>query len=396
MLSVIIGKQRGGKSYYCVTLVIEYLQKSDRPIYTNLPLNPDKLCSVACFGKHRHPAVYENYMRRIHLFKSFKGKKRRLDYKYFKMENPDYLAFHKRYNLFVDIDLIRSFWHHTEPNAVILLDELYQWFSSMDTLSRDKDIINMRKELLTYTRQHGHVKDDMFLISHSEKDLDVHIRRGIQRLYLVENAKYKNISDRLFFKGLKWPIQFFIISVYEYGDQKHSDRYIRFSKQEVFSCYESFSMPETLLKKKASKLQKSTDTHIDNKANVMNFLKQTWPFIAIFLFLGISGCRAYSYIKNDLLKASVKVETGGLKSDEKKDLNEYYKVIFISPHSIVFDDNYKLNIGDIIHGYKVKKFKRFYCVLSDDAGNIYKVSYSGLRIREQQQSKNVKQHKQHG
>lgn len=383
MLNLITGKQRSGKSYYCVTLLIEYLQTSTRPIYTNLPLNPDKLCDFACSGKLRHPSLYQSYMSRLHMFVNFRGRKR-IEYKIFKFRNPDYVQSHKKYKNLLLSDLkINNFWNYTDSNSVIMLDELYQYFNALDSNKRDETSSNLRRELLTYSRQHGHFKDDMYLISHNEKDIDVHIRRGCQSLYVVENAKYKNISEKfLLLRGFKYPFQFFIISVYAYGEVKHQDRFIRFSKKIIFDCYESFSQPETLLKKKALEFQKSTDTHIDNKKNFKNYFMQTLPFFIVIIFVVVIAVVVIQFMFS-VSKTSIKIdlpEPSSVNTNNIK-ISDFHKVIFISSNCIIFDDKYKLKIGDKINDFEVKSFTRSYAVLSYN-DKLFNVSYAGLRVRQ--------------
>ena len=188
MLYCITGKQRAGKSYFCVTIVQDYLRSCTRPIYSNLPLHPDIICKML----FRSPARYALALRRIHLFRKFRsfGEARE-----FYRKNPDWCKLHQ----IIPDDGIKEFWRHTEANSVIILDELYQYFSALDYRDKSDDVMSRRRELLAYTRQHGHYKDDMFLISHSESDLDTNIRRGIQYLYVVSNSKYSNIME-----GKRW------------------------------------------------------------------------------------------------------------------------------------------------------------------------------------------------
>lgn len=389
MLSVITGKQRSGKTYYCVLLIIDYLKTCNRPIFTNLPLNPDVLADYACGGRLRNPAVYRSFLRRINIFKTFQGKRKRPEYSIFKKMNPDYLNIHKNllktnHRLLIDQEQIRQFWRIILPNSIVFLDELYQWFSSSDIFNSNAEVKAMRKELLTYTRQHGHFKDDMYLISHSQADLDINIRRGIQRLFVIKNSKYTNISENDFFKGLKWPVQFFIVKAYEYGEKEHSDRYTYFSNQKVFKCYDSFSAAETLSKTISSDSTVNVDSGVDNKANFKNFINQSSGFF-IFILITI-GCLITGgiYAKKYLFKPTSAV-VGNVKSKSKESIklnpSDFHRVFFVSPNTVIFDDNYKLNKGDFIHGCKVEKFCRDYAVLSFN-GKLKRVSYSGLRLRE--------------
>ena len=388
MLSVITGKQRSGKTYYCVLLIIDYLRTCTRPIFTNLPLNPDVLCDYACGGRLRNPALYNSYMHRLFLFKTFRGKRKRPEYFLFKAHNPDYIQIHKNLlkagnYLLIDQERIRDFWRVIKANSIVFLDELYQWFSSSDIFNSSTEVKVMRKELLTYTRQHGHFKDDMYLISHSQADLDINIRRGIQRLYVIANSKYTNISNNDFLKGLKWPVQFFIVKAYEYGEKEFSDKYTYFSKQKIFKCYDSFSAAETLGKGGVSCDSVNIDSGVDNKANIRNFFHQSSGFLIFVVITAFCLVAGVIYAKNHLLKTSASVGVSESKKSmiDSLEKSDFCKVVFISPVTVIFDDNFKLNIGDSIYGCKVEKFCRDYAVISRD-GVFKRVSYSGLRLKE--------------
>lgn len=51
-IHLITGLPRNGKSYYCVTRIVEDLINEDRGIYTNLPIHPDILCKYVAVQKH--------------------------------------------------------------------------------------------------------------------------------------------------------------------------------------------------------------------------------------------------------------------------------------------------------------------------------------------------------
>ena len=387
MLSVITGKQRAGKTFYCVTLIVKYLRQSDRNIYTNLPLNPDILCNYACNGKLKNTALYESYLKRLHVFVNFKNKKRR-EYRIFKPLNIDFIGVHKIYKTqLLAQDKIRTFWKITEPNSVIILDEVYQFFSATDIF--DTTTKELRKELLCYSRQHGHFKDDMFLVSHSQHDLDIHIRRGIQRQYVVQNSKYTNMFEGIkWLRGLKYPWQFFLVNAYEYGETELSDRYVVRPDKIIFKCYNSFSTAETLNKKAVSASSKNTDSGVDNKENVMNYLRQITPYFLLVgcLVIGASITGYYFYSKF-LSKTSTpyiydKKQVNSAKKIEPEKVTiekaiEYLKPRLITPDVIIYDGNLRLTKGMKIAGYEIKKILSDFVVLDNGA----RVSVSGIMPR---------------
>ncbi len=360
MLYVITGKQRAGKSYFSVTIMQDYLKSSNRPIYTNLPLHPD----IICKGLFRSPAKYSLALRRIFLFKKFRsfGEARE-----FYKKNPDWCKLHQ----VIEEKKILRFWQVTQANAVIVLDELYQYFSSTDYRDKSDDTAERRRELLAYTRQHGHYKDDMFLISHSESDLDVNIRRGVQYLYVIRNAKYSNIFERFtWLKGLKWPVQFFIIRGYEHGDKEYSDSWSLFPRKHVFQCYDSFSRAESVPGKSLpDENATSTDTGTNVLKNFLHFVSCLWLPLAFVSCMVIGGCVGWNEYLNFVKNQKVVISPGAGGNIEKKQPEKiveqiqeqqpvlFYSPLAVSPNRLVYP-GITLKIGDVYEGNKIVRFDR--------------------------------------
>ena len=353
MLYVITGKQRAGKSYFSVTIIQDYLKSSSRPIYTNLPLHPD----VICKGLFRSPAKYSLALRRIYLFKKFRsfGEARE-----FYRKNPDWCKFHQ----ILPEKAILRFWQVTQANAVIVLDELYQYFSSSDYRDKSDDTAERRRELLAYTRQHGHYKDDMFLISHSESDLDVNIRRGVQYLYVIRNAKYSNIFERFtWLKGLKWPFQFFIIRGYEHGDKEYSDQWAVFPRKFVFRCYDSFSRAESVPGKSLPDASaSSTDTGTNFLRNLYHFFCCLWLPLAFVICLVIGGCVGWRHYVGFVKSQKVAVFHSDSSIQKKSDSDDS-DFVFLSPLSVssnmlIYPNNLIFKRGDFYNGKTITGFDR--------------------------------------
>lgn len=278
MLSIVTGKQRAGKTYYCVEkVIVYYLKNSDRHIYTNLPIYPHKI-AMHCATSFLQ---INDYMERIHLFIDY----RKHYVKYFKNADSvfwNFSRFNKSGNHLIRKEKTRELWNVVKPNSVIVLDECYEIFNAMDYVDSSKK--DTRRELLSFCRQHGHYKLDIFLVSHNMSDLDKFIRNGTQYLYMIRNSKYSNMIDffsddeRSFMnrllRGLKWPMQFFIVEGYEFGEKKPSDKWIIWPDKRIFGMYDSFSTSHELKMAKSESGQKSGDTHVDHKKNLLNFFGQ--------------------------------------------------------------------------------------------------------------------------
>ncbi|MDD2801957.1 MAG: zonular occludens toxin domain-containing protein [Methylococcales bacterium] len=396
MLSVITGKQRSGKTFFCVTQILDYLRHSkDRHIYTNLPLNPDFLCRVAA---GRNNVVYHAYLSRIHLFKTFR---RRQDCESFLKRNHDYCKLH----LIQPEENIKSFWLHVRPNSIIMLDEVYQWFSSR--LYRDSESADRRAQLLTYTRQHGHYKDDMILITHKICDVDKAIRDGTQYFYIVRNSKYTNMFSWRWMRGLKWPYQFFIIQGFEDGDEQLSDCWNLFPDKRIFRCYDSFSAAESIPGKSLpGQDSESTDTGLNFWWNFKRFAAQAWIGLAVLGGLGIGGYYAYtairsfgamssadvahragqgaqSYLSSSAASGSaapsLRPSDGAASFPVAPPAPRFAKIRSIMPNMIIFEDDYIIRKGGYHEGFKVVSISKELTKLDND-GKIYTVRNTGLHV----------------
>lgn len=387
MLSMVSGRQRAGKTYVCVELLIEYLKESKRHIFSDFPLNPDIICEHAADGKHKHPARYRSYLERLHLFMDFSGRNK-LYYKQFKKTNPDYCALHLslpkhkaikkegRLESFIFVrdnplilsrEKLISFWNYTPANSVVFIDEAYEMFGALDQRSHGQDI---RKQLLAYTRQHGHFKDDIYLVSHKEGDIDKIIRNGIQRHYVISNSKYENMFEKRIFQGLKWPIQFFMVKIYQMGDKKESDSFYYFPKQAIFKCYNSFSVSSSLNKVAASEEDFNTDAAVDHKANWKGFTRQFFPYASFFLCTGVGIAWFIWHCIDNYTTTSVSGASPGMSSAGQGATASALKqssaptIKLLTPSTIVYSDKFIIKKGSIYHGYKVEKIDFDYVVLS--------------------------------
>lgn len=415
MFSVITGKQRAGKSLYAVSeVIVEYLKTTTRPIVTSLPINPDWIIRhitkdikkrrqymerifVFCDTRHISLRQFAKLNPLFWEYSFYSSQNRIID------ENGKYRSDRSKSCNIIDIQHVKEFWKYTPVNSVVVFDEAYESFSSLDSSDRSEDNKERRKELLSMCRQHGHFKLDIFMISHSYQDLDGFLKRGIQYLYVIKNSKYTNIFDNRYMRGLKWPFQFFEVVGYEYGEDKPCDRWVIRPSTYFFKCYNSFSHSFKLGFHQTTEKQESTDIGTNWKYNLKRFIRQFWIWIVVFLGILIGGYQFAKLInklalstnrdvhldmkmtgkgkdkkEDDKEKLKSKSEKENIKSPEKEE-KKPPKITLISATQINYSDGLKIKKGSIYEGFMVEKIEKGSVTLSNDSGKSFKVAIEGIR-----------------
>jgi hypothetical protein len=234
------------------------------------------------------------------------------------------------------------------------------------------------------------MKTDIFLISHSLMDLDSFIRRGTQYLYEVRNSKYTNIWENSIMRGLKWPVQFFIVYGYEFGETKASDKWHYPTDKQIFSCYDSFSHSSKLAYFKDEDDHESSDTGVNFWYNFKRFMSQ-FSFLLSMLFSIALGCSVagYFYYKKfyspsfDSPKSASVVKTENQKPsapvvEKKGEEVKKPKITMITGDRLVYSDGLTIKKGSMFNGFKVDSISADICVLSNDSKQ-FRVATSGLR-----------------
>lgn len=278
MLRIINGQQRSGKSFYCVKYLVNVLVKTERPICTNLPLVVDEISKLV---SRRKGCELEAVASRLTV---------------------------------LDHDQVKEFWRHSKPNSVILLDELYEVFSARDWKSASD-------ELLSYTRQHGHYQDDLFLISHDLADLNATIRRGANEIIMIRNTRHMNFFGdskmaKYLFSGLKYPYTRFKAYHYEKDQFRlinniDSAVYVEslVPEQCYFDCYDSFSHAQGVAGKALAEGETESD-NIENRPYVKQIYDSviaSWFAWVLLLSISFSAYYGYStfmnYLRSDFLSS---------------------------------------------------------------------------------------------
>ncbi|MEN9358949.1 MAG: hypothetical protein RL095_484 [Verrucomicrobiota bacterium] len=249
MLSIVIGKQRSGKTYSVMAHYIIPALLDGRKVVTNLPVNVNSISKDYFKG--------EDISDRIRL---------------------------------LSMDESLEFWIHKAPECLVVLDEAYEIFPATVSLAlksniharldnndplpfyferrnkvklaSEREIWYMQQaELMSYIRQHGHYKDDVVIISHNPLDLHPFVLRGAMEFISVHNSLRTNMLNARFFEGLTYPTQFFIMRHYDTMQEYRAgivtqERFIK-PDPRVFASYDSFSQAQRL----------STDDKASDKAS---------------------------------------------------------------------------------------------------------------------------------
>lgn len=402
MLCVITGDQRAGKTFYAVQcIIIDFLKTSSRPIYTNLPINPDYILRTV----EKNPLKRAKYADRIKIF---------IDTKFgslrdFERKNPNFFRSHRK-NIISAVN-IRRFWDYIERYSVIVFDEVYEYFGALKASARDSENMDTREQLLSFSRQHGHYETDIFLISHTLQDLDPFIRRGVNYLYHVQNSKYSNIFESKWTKGIKWGMiplvsQFFIIRGYENQSKDYSDKWWVRSNQETFKCYNSFSNSSKIMKLGAA--GDGSGGSLDTKIKGYQFRRFGGQALisgtvllslalGVFLFIKLVYSMAgvdngtFKFFKPPPKKAenTENVEDENKEDDKKKKKsvkdekpieNKTYSVSSRSNEHLFYSDGVKIRKGQIYNGFIIEKIGVSDVIVGVPGGGArYRIDFNGLR-----------------
>lgn len=198
---------------------------------------------------------------------------------------------------------VKEFWYFTQPNSVVFLDEVADIWPTEERKNRPDS-------MKSYIRHHRHYKDDLFFMFQDKEDIDPDLRRKIQKLFICENSTKRNMFDNWMFRGLKWPIQFFMVRGYlgraAVGLAEDSmkrltceDSFWVFPKRIGYRNYHSFSQAGTLQgKRAATQAALSSDFNPSLWPKVKDFVRNIGPLAGVcglvlgLAFGGFIGIRA--------------------------------------------------------------------------------------------------------
>lgn len=275
-LNIIQGPPGSGKSYIAVNeLMRQWLENSNRPIATNLPLVRRKDGIFELVAQiTRNPAKRAEMNSRIMILEdSF--------HDLGEWTNPEtgvterLGARHQQ----------REFWYFTKPNTVIFLDELAEMYDAKDRSSQPETFAS-------YCRLHRHYKDDFYGFAQDRRDVLAQFRRLVQYVWTVRNSTKQNMFPWWALRGIKWPMQFFMVRCYiaaevmetvQFEDTRQPEEsFLVWPKGRGFKTYESFSKVGAMgWKESAKDTDSSSDVHQGWWLRVAGFVRQSGTLVAM-------------------------------------------------------------------------------------------------------------------
>lgn len=168
MLTIIEGKPGSGKSYYA-TLHISEVVKQKRKIYTNLSLNLEALSAYVGFDASQYVTLLDDdFLKQDKSLAPIGGKKPPTDSPYY-------------------------WWNRFENGALIVIDEIQRIL--MKTPEK------LDQPLTDYFSKHRHRKQDWIFITQHMTGLSVVVRRNVEKVKSVLNAKSQRLPFPLWING---------------------------------------------------------------------------------------------------------------------------------------------------------------------------------------------------
>jgi len=396
MIIVVDGEQGGGKTYFCVLSIKEFLEDTKRHIYTNMPLYIDQICLNLKDSRSR----LQEYLSRIHLFvrSDSEGVIEPSEIERLKKDSPLYMSDYSQ-NLLPYSD-IRNFHNHISHGAVIFIDEVHNVFSSLSYREKGADV--QRELLMNFLSEHRHYRLDVFLILPNINNADVIIRNLYAMYYHIYNGKDTNILPWRFFKGFTFEcfgIQFFKVIGYKKDSTISCYEKAIFPCKRYFKFYNSHSESQKLTfgnLKKQNEDDSGFSSPVSSKSAFKKFISQFGFRLVIIISLFIGGIILVKQYKNMFFPSRIEqIKKGGIDEPEKDTKNQInsgnpenvnkgiqdvasVKVISFSSSYVKYSDGKIYRKGDFINGSQIKKiFKN--CVSVDIGGELHNLSFENLR-----------------
>lgn len=236
-----------GKSYIGVNWIIpDELKGSKRDVWTTLPIKADE---IARSIGGRNQAKVRELRERLHVLEDkekqvYENGKPKWIVEPVLDDQGNVVTEGKPYML----NEAKHFWRFTTPNSLIVVDEAADlWDARNWKKTHESGGSEFAGEFGVYIRQHRHYKDDFWVICHNLDDIDKQLRRKFHFIWTISNSRTENIFQSPWLRGIRWPIQFFIVRQYTYKNLKEPMEQFRiFPNAEGYRLYDSFSAASRL------------------------------------------------------------------------------------------------------------------------------------------------------
>lgn len=188
MINIVIGKPGSGKTYHIVRylyeVLTELLKKStiERKIYTNISVNIDEFNSQ----------LSKDFKTEIHVENILVTlEPEDLKYDSRRITEDDKIEKRVAGKSFYSVAATSQafFWNRFEDNALIVIDEIQKYLSTVKEESESE-----RQSLIEYFSLHRHKRHDWFFITQNLLSLPVEIRRVSEKVYNIFNAKSMSLG----------------------------------------------------------------------------------------------------------------------------------------------------------------------------------------------------------
>lgn len=195
MIEIYEGRLGGGKTYYAVRRMMEYMAAGGH-VSSNIHLKWDKVCEYV-LNKYSWKLVPEQY-------------------------------------LFLDDDQICLFHRHTpcgsfEQPSLVVIDEAHIWLNSRDWSQQSR-------ELLTFLTQSRHCFTDIIFISQAALNCDKQIMRLVQYIWRFRDMKKYRIAGI----GVGWPLNQFLRVQFDQDGTTVLDSVFEWKEKAIYELYDSF------------------------------------------------------------------------------------------------------------------------------------------------------------
>jgi len=195
MIEIYEGRLGGGKTYYAVRRMMEYMAAGGH-VSSNIHLKWDKVCEYV-LNKYSWKLVPEQY-------------------------------------LFLDDDQICLFHRYTpcgsfEQPSLVVIDEAHIWLNSRDWSQQSR-------ELLTFLTQSRHCFTDIIFISQAALNCDKQIMRLVQYIWRFRDMKKYRIAGI----GVGWPLNQFLRVQFDQDGTTVLDSVFEWKEKAVYELYDSF------------------------------------------------------------------------------------------------------------------------------------------------------------